>query len=273
MPNPALLSALARCFLAEEPGVEGILARATSMLGKRHRWLKPLALRYVETFGGQTRPRRNDVIRFLADERWKFSVQRWITADAKMQPVLAAEAWGVPPLETVEALTEWLHLDPGQPEWFADLRGIGTRHYYYRLLTKADGGARLIEAPKSGLKHLQRRILSQILERILPHPAVHGFIKRRSIKTFAAPHTAQRVVLRMDLKDFFPSFRAARIQAFFRPSAIPSRSPICWVASAPPRPRERSANYCPCIRSRTCRKVRPPRRRLPICVSGKWIAA
>jgi hypothetical protein len=134
MPNPALLSALARCFLAGEPDVEGILTRATDMLGKRHRWLKPLALRYVEAFGGETRPRRRDVIRFLSEDRLKFSVRRWVTAEAKMQPVAAAEAWEIPLLETVGALTDWLHLDPGQPEWFADLRGIGHEHYYYRLL-------------------------------------------------------------------------------------------------------------------------------------------
>ncbi len=221
MPNPALLGALARAFLAGEPGVEGILARATSMLGKRHRWLKPLALRYIQKFGGETRPRRRDVIRFLSQDRLKFSVQRWVTAESTMQPVPAAEAWEIPPLETVGALTDWLHLDPDQPEWFADLRGIGRKHYYYRLLTKADGSARLIEAPKSGLKYLQRRILSRILEQIPPHPAVHGFIKRRSIKTFAAPHTGQRLVLRMDLQDFFPSFAAARIQAFFRTIGYP----------------------------------------------------
>jgi RNA-directed DNA polymerase len=221
MPNPALLSALARAFLAGEPDIEGILARATDMLGKRHRWLRLLALRYIATFGAQTRPRHRDVVRFLAADRLKFSVQRWVTADAKMLPVSAAETWEIPPLETVGALTNWLQLDPGQPEWFADLRGIGRKHYYYRLLTKPDGSARLIEAPKSGLKHLQRRILSRILEQIPPHPAVHGFTKGRSIKTFAAPHTGQRVVLRMDLKDFFPSFHAARIQAFFRTIGYP----------------------------------------------------
>ena len=221
MPNRAPLGALARAFLAGEPGVEGIVARATAMLGKRHRWLKPLAFRYVETFGLQTRPRRTDVIRFLAADRLKFRVQHWVTAETKMQPVPAAEAWEIPPLETIGALTDWLHLDTGQPEWFADLRGTGNKHYYYRLLTKADGSARLIEAPKSGLKHLQRRILSRILEQIPPHPAVHGFIKGRSIKTFAAPHAGQRVVLRMDLRDFFPSINAARIQAFFRTIGYP----------------------------------------------------
>src|SRR4030095_9156300 len=42
-----------------------------------------------------------------------------------------------------------------------------------------------------------------------------------SIKTFVAPHTSQRVVLRMDLRDFFPTFAAARIQSFFRTAGYP----------------------------------------------------
>lgn len=138
-----------------------------------------------------------------------------------MQPVPAAENWDVPAIETIGALTDWLHLNPGQLEWFADLKGIGYQHYYYRVLTKSSGGIRLIEAPKSGLKHIQRQILSRILDKIPPHPSVHGFIKGRSIQTFVAPHVGQRVVLRMDLEDFFPSFAAERIQAFFRTVGYP----------------------------------------------------
>jgi retron-type reverse transcriptase len=79
----------------------------------------------------------------------------------------------------------------------------------------------LIEAPKPRLKELQRQILSEILEKIPPHPAAHGFLKGRSIKTFVAPHVAQRLVLRMDLRDFFPAVAGARIQAFFRTLGYP----------------------------------------------------
>jgi hypothetical protein len=80
---------------------------------------------------------------------------------------------------------------------------------------------RLIEVPKSRLKQLQRRILSEILEKIPPHPAVHGFVKNRSIQTFIAPHIRRDVVLRMDLCDFFPSIGGARIQALFRTVGYP----------------------------------------------------
>ena len=82
---------------------------------------------------------------------------------------------------------------------------------------------RLIEAPKGRLKEMQRRILAGILERVPVHEAVHGFVKGRSIRTFAAGHVGQHVVLRMDLRDFFPTFRAARAAAFFRTMGYPER--------------------------------------------------
>jgi hypothetical protein len=47
------------------------------------------------------------------------------------------------------------------------------------------------------------------------HNAAHGFRRGRSCVTHAALHTGRRVVIRMDLKDFFPSIPAPRIQALF----------------------------------------------------------
>jgi hypothetical protein len=79
----------------------------------------------------------------------------------------------------------------------------------------------LIEAPKPRLKALQRRILTGILQRVPSHPSAHGFIKERSIQSFVAPHIGRRVVLRMDLRDFFPSLSGARIQAVFRTFGYP----------------------------------------------------
>ena len=46
-------------------------------------------------------------------------------------------------------------------------------------------------------------------------------MKGRSIKTFAAPHVGRRVVLRMDLRDFFPSISGPRVQALFRTAGYP----------------------------------------------------
>lgn len=158
----------------------------------------------------------------------QLSIDKWLTGAQRMQPMAAAAAWNVPAIESVGALANWLHLSVGKLEWFADLKGLGSKkcdprltHYHYRLLSKKSGKLRLIEAPKPRLKEIQTQILSGILNHIPVHPSVHGFIKGRSIKTFATPHVGRRVVARMDLQDFFPSIAAMRIQAFFRTVGYP----------------------------------------------------
>jgi RNA-directed DNA polymerase len=239
MPKSPLLTVLARAFLAGEPAVEHVIARARQTLGRHWRWLGPLAQRYIETFAGRTRPRRRDVVQFLwQDEgvarahskyRHELRVAQWLTEPQQMQPVDAAAAWDVPSIESPAALADWLLLTPGELEWLADLRGLGyrrkdrpkLRHFHYRVLAKTSRGIRLIEAPKPRLKALQRQILSLILDRIPPHSAVHGFRRGRSIKTFAAPHVGRHIVLRMDLRDFFPSIGGARIQTLFRTVGYP----------------------------------------------------
>jgi hypothetical protein len=155
-------------------------------------------------------------------------VAEWLNEPQRMQPAGAAARWDVPPIESVGALADWLGLEIGDLLWFADLKGLGyrlkrpqLRHYHYRVLTKPSGNIRLIEAPKNRLKDVQRQILARMLERVPPHPAAQGFLKGRSIKTFVDPHVGQRVVLRMDLQDFFPTFAVARIQTFFRVMGYP----------------------------------------------------
>jgi hypothetical protein len=145
-----------------------------------------------------------------------------------MQPAGAARDWDLPVIETVADLARSLSLHPAELEWFADLRGLGSRlrnprlqHYCYRIQSKRSGGVRLIESPKPELKELQRWILSAILNRIPVHSAAHGFVKGRSIVTFASPHVGKAVLLRFDLQDFFPAFPAARVQAFFRTLGYP----------------------------------------------------
>lgn len=240
MPDSPLLRALARSFLSGEPSVDQLTDRATKLLGRSWRWLRPLVQRYAKAFAGQTRPRQRDVVRFLlhdsrlkqalAKYRNEMVVEDWALERQGMRPVSAARAWALPPIESPGDLAEWLGLESNDLRWFADLKGLTGKngrktlnHYHYRMLSKAYGNIRLIEAPKPRMKERQRQILSRILEKIPSHPAVHGFVKGRSIKTFIAPHVGKRVVLRMDLQDFFPSFTAARIQSLFRTLGYPER--------------------------------------------------
>ncbi len=218
--------------------MDEIATRLSRTLGRRWRWLRPLARRYAERFGGRVRPRRRDIVEFLRRDRGfkrareKYSgelrIAEWMQEPQRMGPVAKATAWTVPAISTVGELGAWLGLSEGELEWFADLKELGARnadgrisHYRYRILVKNFSSVRLIEAPKPRLKELQRQILKGILEAIPAHPAVHGFLKGHSIETFAAPHVGRLVVLRMDLQDFFASIRGARIQALFRTVGYP----------------------------------------------------
>jgi hypothetical protein len=75
---------------------------------------------------------------------------------------------------------------------------------------------------ETALKAIQRRILHEILDPIPPHPAAHGFRRHRSVLTFASPHTGRQIVLRFDLRDFFPSIRASRVHATFQTAGYPA---------------------------------------------------
>ncbi len=64
-------------------------------------------------------------------------------------------------------------------------------------------------------------MLRGVLDRVPVHAAAHGFVRGRSIRTFALPHVGHEVVLRLDLQDFFPGIRAARVAGFFRVAGYP----------------------------------------------------
>jgi hypothetical protein len=53
------------------------------------------------------------------------------------------------------------------------------------------------------------------------HAAAHGFVRGRSARTHAAPHAGRRVVVRVDLEDFFAGVTAARVFGIFRAAGYP----------------------------------------------------
>jgi RNA-directed DNA polymerase len=136
--------------------------------------------------------------------------------------------WGVPLLHTVSELAEFLEVPLHDLQWFADRRGMQIReakeqlhHYTYRWIPKRDGSFRLLEQPKTRLKHLQRVVLQRIVGLIPVHEAAHGFVAGRSPISAAIPHAGQRVLLRFDLQNFFGSVGAGRVFGIFRTCGYP----------------------------------------------------
>ena len=236
--HQALIPTLARALIAGEQTPDATHARLVETLGRAWRFLPPLTRRYHAHFSLGPRPRLREAIAFLRNDRRflraceshhkSLRLAQWTTESAQMSPLPIARDWPVRPVATTAALANLLALTPEELAWFADSRHLNCRaaapklhHYHYKVLPKSSGLPRLIEVPKPNLKAIQRIVLREILDHIPAHPAAHGFRRRRSAVTFAAPHTAQAAVLRLDIQNFFPTFTAARVNALFRTAGYP----------------------------------------------------
>lgn len=88
---------------------------------------------------------------------------------------------------------------------------------------KKSGGTRIIRAPVTALKLLQRK-LNRVLQAVyVPKASVHGFVLARSVVTNADRHIEKRFVLNLDLEDFFPSINFGRARGMFlaKPYSLP----------------------------------------------------
>ena len=213
--------------------LEGVVSRGGLALGRRPRWLRPLARRLLETFP-EGRPSADRVADFLrVDARFVANYPFAMSFRPRPAPVMAPSpgppsTWPVPAIVTPLDLATRLGLELDELDWFADLRGLERtalegplRHYDYRWKPKRNGSTRLIEAPKGRLKAIQRQILREVLAPIPPHEAAHGFRPGRSVLSFVEPHAGRAVVLKMDLLDFFPTIRLARVVSLFRAAGYP----------------------------------------------------
>lgn len=129
-------------------------------------------------------------------------------------------------LSCEEIKTRFSHLS--NAEDVADILNVSYRWLCYRLyvepagkrystftIPKKSGGERVITAPNTALKALQRR-LCQVLACVYePKPVVHGFTHERGIRTNAAVHAASKYILNVDLLDFFPSINFGRVRGMF----------------------------------------------------------
>ncbi|MEK6235388.1 MAG: reverse transcriptase family protein [Planctomycetales bacterium] len=218
--------ALARAFLAGDWSKAGMTRRGEDLLGG-WKWIRAVAKRVTARFTGK-RPGWRELSEFIQPFLRPHGVAA-MDLGGPMLPARNAPAAGkLPPLESASDLAFWLGLRVEELEWFADCRRGERRspqgplrHYRYRWIIKRKNNWRLLEIPKPRLKEIQRIVLKEILDRIPPHSAAHGFRVGRSVKTFAEPHAGQAVVARLDLRNFFPSVQVAKAFAMFRTVGYP----------------------------------------------------
>lgn len=202
-------------------------ARAGRALGKRV-WHQRVAERVLRAYRHPPRDRPRELAAFihtLLDAEVPLPPR--LLREPRFHTAMGRAPWPVPPIDTVGDLAERLELDAGQLAWLADVRGLERtstgklRNYTYVRVPRRTGPPRVLERPKLRLKEIQRWILRELLVWIPPHDAAHGFVKGRSAHTHAALHTGRKVVVRIDLEDFFAAVTAARVYGVFRAAGYP----------------------------------------------------
>ena len=79
-------------------------------------------------------------------------------------------------------------------------------------IPKKSGGTRRITAPIGKLKDVLKCLSVILAPYYEPSGCVHGFTIQRSVVSNASVHMGKNYVLNIDLKDFFPSITATRVQ-------------------------------------------------------------
>ena len=145
--------------------------------------------------------------------RDEFNEDKWDTPNSEER---AAEN-ELPALDRPEQLAEALGVTVAQLKGMAFHRDAATNLNYVRFtIPKRDGTARPIWAPKKRLMAAQRWILHHIAERLPVHGAAQGFLVGRSILSNAQVHENPKILLKMDIKEFFPTVTWRRAKGVFR---------------------------------------------------------
>lgn len=129
---------------------------------------------------------------------------------------LRSSSLGLPELSTFVDLARAFSQTPAHLQWLTYQRdGDGTDHYTRFAIPKRKEGTRLISSPKPAMRAAQEWIRQEILSHLPVNQAAMAFVPGRSIVENAHRHANSEVIIRIDLKDFFPSITFGRVRQFF----------------------------------------------------------
>jgi retron-type reverse transcriptase len=124
---------------------------------------------------------------------------------------------GLPILTAASELAAAIGIDEPALAWLTYHRGASAIDHYARFaIPKKRGGQRVISSPKRRLRVAQSWLLKYVLEPLPVHEAAMAFRPGVSVADNAARHSGRAVVIRIDLKDFFPSVTLPRVRRLFR---------------------------------------------------------
>ena len=154
---------------------------------------------------------------FGADEARRLFSSTLLTRDLNLRQLRSDEAqlarYGLPLWHTEAELAAALDLDVKALRSFSTHSARDRRaHYVTFAIPKRSGGERLIMAPKTRLKRLQRQLNALLVTKLPVSEYAHGFLGGHSVRTNAEPHVGKNVILRLDITDFFGAIHFGRVR-------------------------------------------------------------
>ncbi len=110
---------------------------------------------------------------------------------------------------------------------------VNAPNLFYRQfnIPKRTGGVRSITAPYPSLKYIQTWIYDKILKNRKTHFCVHGFVRGRSILSNASVHSKCKMLLKMDISDFFGSIPRNYVINYFH-KELGYNLNVSWILSS-----------------------------------------
>ncbi len=96
---------------------------------------------------------------------------------------------------------------------FEIIRKAPHSYRVYSIPKRNGDGFRLIEHPSRQLKTIQRWLADRLLVRLPIHDAVFSYRPNLNVRDHASVHASSNYLLRIDLRDFFPSIKRHDVEA------------------------------------------------------------
>lgn len=158
-----------------------------------------------------------------ADQEWRGRtlpfLGRGVSAGLRYEGGDAArlEDLGLPVVATAAAAAKAIGVLERELAWLTYHRGAALLDHYHRFtIPKKRGGVRVISSPKTRLRVAQHWLLTNVLSPLPVHDAAMAFRPGRSVLDNAARHAGRAVIVRIDLRDFFPSISFPRVKKLFQ---------------------------------------------------------
>ncbi len=135
----------------------------------------------------------------------------------------------IPPFLTRDDVAAFLGVPTKTLTWWIWALNEHRRYHEFTIDRRTGGEPRVISAPIKPIKDFQQGLLPLLETAYNPRPHVHGFVRGKSAVTNAAVHRKQRWLLRIDLKDFFPSIHFGRVMGVFRAKAFEFPAEVATV--------------------------------------------